>query len=141
MAEEIYKQSCLIDPEGRTRQISQLYPGSFDPNNGTQASNLSYVLNHLGVQAYRSEGVAANRIFDYFYYYCSDRTPIIAHIAWAGGGGHFTLLREIDQSNHRMYFYDPWYDVVEVNRSSLPNYNPGGGAAGTLSGWMTITYR
>jgi len=141
MAEQIYKQACLIDPEGRARQISQLYPGSFDPKNGTLASNLAYVLNHIGVPAYRSEGIAGTRIFDYFWYYCGERTPIIAHIAWAGGGGHFTLLKEIDRSTHRMLFYDPWYDVVEVDRRNLPNYNAGGGANGTLSGWMTITHR
>lgn len=141
MAESFYKQACMVDPEGRARQISQLYAGSFDPNNGTKASNLAYVLNHLGVQAYRSEGVGGTRIFDYFWYYLGDRTPIIAHIAWAGGGGHFTLLREIDRSTHRMLFLDPWYDVVEVDRRNLPNYNAGGGANGTLSGWMTITYR
>lgn len=81
MAEQIYKQACLIDPEGRARQISQLYPGSFDPKNGTLATNLAYVLNHIGVPAYRSEGVAGTRIFDYFWYYCGERTPIIAHIA------------------------------------------------------------
>ncbi|MER3429919.1 MAG: hypothetical protein C4324_02550 [Blastocatellia bacterium] len=141
MAEQIYKQACMIDPEGRARQISQLYPGSFDPKNGTQASNLSYVLNHIGVPAYRTEGVAGGRIFDYFWYYCGSRTPIIAHIAWAGGGGHFTLLVEINRTTHRMLFYDPWYDVVEVDRANLPNYNAGGGANGTLSGWMTITHR
>jgi len=46
-------------------------------------------------------------------------------------------LSEID-ANQRLYFLDPWYDVVEVNRSSLPNY---GIAGGTLSGWLTIPHR
>lgn len=141
MCEEIYKQACMIDPEGRARTISQLYEGSFDPKNGTRASNLAYVLNHIGVPSYRSEGVGGAKIFDYFWAYCSDRTPIIAHIAWAGGGGHFTLLRSIDRSTHRMLFYDPWYDVVEVDRANLPNYRTNSGASGQLSGWLTITHR
>lgn len=140
MAEQMYKMACMIDPEGRARNISQKYAGSFDEKNGTNASNLAYVLNHIGVQAYKSEGVGGSKIFDYFWHYISERTPIIAHIAWAGGGGHFTLLKEIDKTTHRMLFLDPSYDVVEVDRNKLPNYSSGG-AVGTLSGWMTITYR
>ncbi len=140
MAEGMYKLQCMVDPEKRARDISQQYPGSFDEDNGTKASNLAYVLNHIGVQAYKSEGVGGPKIFEYFWHYCSERTPIIAHIAWSGGGGHFTLLKEIDRSTHRMLFLDPWYDVVEVDRKDLPKYSPMG-AAGTLSGWMTITYR
>jgi hypothetical protein len=140
MTESLYKQACMIDPERRAREISQLYPKSFDPKVGTYPSNLSYVLNHIGVQAYRAEGIASNKLFDYFWAYCGDRTPIIAHIAWSGGGGHFTMLRQIDKSDHRLIFLDPWYDVVEVARKALPKYGKGG-AAGTLSGWMVITYR
>jgi len=136
MVESQYKQACMIDPEARARQLSQNYPDKFTATGGTGASNLAYVLNAEGVPCYASTGVAG-KIFDYCYYYLSERTPIIAHIAWASGGGHFTVLSEID-ANQRLYFLDPWYDVVEVNRSSLPNY---GIAGGTLSGWLTIPHR
>lgn len=139
MAESFYKLACMVDPESRARQLSQNYPGRFDESSGTKASNLAYVLNAEGVPTYASTGVGAGKLFDYFWYYIGERTKIIAHIAWAGGGGHFTLLKQID-SDHRMIFLDPWYDVVEVPRASLPNYNAGG-ASGTLSGWLTIVHK
>jgi hypothetical protein len=136
MVESQYKQACMIDPESRARQLSQNYPDRFTETGGTGAGNLAYVLNAEGVPCYASTGVG-NKLFDYCNYYLSERTPIIAHISWASGGGHFTVLSEID-SNQRLYFLDPWYDVVEVSRSSLPNY---GVAGGTLSGWLTIPHR
>lgn len=137
MAESQYKQACMIDPEGRARQLSQQYPERFTATGGTGAANLAYVLNAEGVPTYASTPVGPSKLFDYFWYYIDDRTPIIAHISWASGGGHFKLPRQID-ADHRMIFLDPWYDVVEVPRSSLPNYGIGGG---TLSGWLTIPHR
>jgi hypothetical protein len=137
MAEGLYKLACMIDPEARARQLSQNYPGNFQAASGTNAGNLSYVLNAEGVPCYGTVNAGA-RLFDYFWQYCGERTPIIAHIAWAGGGGHFTLLRQIDP-DHKMIFLDPWYDVIEVPRSQLPNYNVPG-AAGTLSGWINVTH-
>ena len=106
----------------------QMVDVRFTETGGTGAGNLAYVLNAEGVPCYASTGVG-NKLFDYCNYYLSERTAIIAHISWASGGGHFTVLSEID-SNQRLYFLDPWYDVVEVSRSSLPNY---GVAGGTLS--------
>ncbi|MGD9629375.1 MAG: cysteine peptidase family C39 domain-containing protein [Pyrinomonadaceae bacterium] len=141
MVEETYKQACMIDPEGRARQISQRYPGRFQAESGTTAGNLAYVLNAIGVPCYASECVPQNRLFDYFWHYVSSRTPIIAKIKWSGSGRHFTVLKEVDTASHRLLFYDPWYDVVEVNRSDLPNYNAGGGAVGVLEGWLTIPHR
>jgi hypothetical protein len=139
MAESAYKLQCMIDPEARARQLSQNYPGKFTETGGTGAGNLAYVLNAEGVPAYAGTGVGPSKIFDYCWYYIGERTKIIAHISWSGGGGHFTLLQQID-SDHRLIFLDPWYDVVEVPRASLPNYNAAG-ASGTLSGWLTITHR
>jgi len=139
MAESFYMLACMVDPEARARQLSQNYPGRFTATGGTFASNLAYVLNAEGVPTYASTAIGPTRIFDYCWYYIGERTKIIAHIAWSGGGGHFTLLKQIDP-DHRMIFLDPWYDVVEVPRSALPNYNVGG-ASGTLSGTLTITHR
>lgn len=138
MAESLYKLKCMIDPEGRARQISQNYPGSFTAAGGTRNDNLAYVLNAIGVPSYGGQNATQAKLFDYFWHYLGDRTPIIAHISWSGGGGHFTLLRQIDP-DHTMIFLDPWYDVVEVPRAQLPNYNVAG-ASGTLSGWVTITH-
>jgi hypothetical protein len=137
MAESQYKQACMIDPEGRARQVSQQFPGRFTATGGTGAENLAYVLNAIGVPAWKTDSLSATRLFDYFYAYCSERTPIIAHIGWTGGGGHFTLLKQID-SDHRMIFLDPWYDIVEVERRNLPNY---GIVGGTMRGWLTIPHR
>jgi hypothetical protein len=139
MAESFYKLACMVDPEGRARQLSQNYPGRFTASGGTTAGNLAYVLNAEGVPTYASECVSQNRLFDYFWAYVGDRTPTIAKILWNGGGRHFTVLRQID-ADHRLIFLDPWYDVVEVPRSQLPNYNANG-ASGVLEGWLTITHR
>lgn len=139
MAESLYKLQCMIDPERRARLISQEYPGSFTEAGGTRADNLAYVLNRIGVKAYGGTDVTTGKLFDYFWQYIGDRTPIIAHISWQNGGGHFTLLRQID-ADHRLIFLDPWYDIVEVPRSQLPTYNVPGGS-GTFSGWLTITHR
>ncbi len=139
MAESFYKMACMLDPEARARQLSQNYPGRFTESGGTDTTNLAYVLNAEAVPCYGGTNVGQNRLFDYFWQYCGERTKIIAHIAWSNGGGHFTLLKQID-ANHRMIFLDPWYDVVEVDRARLPNYNVAG-AAGTLSGWLVITHR
>ncbi len=139
MAESFYKLACMVDPEARARQLSQNYPGKFTATGGTGAGNLAYVLNAEGVPTYASTGVGPSKIFDYAWYYIGERTKIIAHISWPNGGGHFTLLKEI-WADHTLLFLDPWYDVVEVPRASLPNYNPKG-ASGSLSGWLTITHR
>lgn len=141
MAEGIYKMQCMIDPEKRAREISKQYPKGFKEEEGTYPSNLAYVLNHIGVRAYKSEGVGGPKIFDYFWHYVGGRTPIIAQIKWSGNkGAHFALLTEIDRATHRMIFYDPWYGLVELDRKDLPNYSKSG-ASGVLNGWMTITYR
>jgi hypothetical protein len=137
MAEGLYKLSCMLDPELRARQLSQKYPGSFQQSSGTNATNLSHILNAESVPCYGAFN-ASGRLFDYFNYYLGERTPIIAHIAWSGGGGHFTLLRKI-YPDGTLIFLDPWYDVVEVSRSRLPNYVVSDGS-GTLSGWINIVH-
>lgn len=138
MAEEIYKQACMIDPEGKARRLSQNYPGKFTATGGTNVTNLAYVLNAEGVPAYAATD-CSSRLYDYLWHYVKARTPTIAHISWAGGGGHFTLCRMVDEDG-TMVFLDPWYGVVEVRRNNLPNYNPTG-ATGTLSGWLVITHK
>ena len=50
MTEGQYKQMCMIDPEGRARQLSQNYPERFTATGGTGAVNLAYVLNAEGVR-------------------------------------------------------------------------------------------
>lgn len=138
MVEGEYKQACMIDPEGRARQLSQNYPDKFTVTGGTGAINLAYVLNAEGVPSWKTDSLSATQLFDYFWAYCRPRTPIICHISWKSGG-HFTVLKQIDE-DHTMIFLDPWYDVIEVPRSSLPNYGVPGGS-GTLNGYLTIPHR
>lgn len=138
MTESQYKLQCMVDAEGRAREISQKYPGSYKAKDGTNAGNLTDVLNALGVKTYAVTQVTTNKIFDYLYHYVKDRTPTICHIQWTKGG-HFVVCRKV-YSDGTIVFLDPWYGLVEVKRKNLPAYNPAG-AGGSLSGWMNITYR
>jgi hypothetical protein len=136
MVESYYKKMCMIDPEGRARQISQNYPGKFTEAGGTQVDNLSYVLNAEGIKAYAAVKVSA--IFNYLWFYVRERTSVIAHIGWTAGGGHFSICRIVDPDG-TCVFLDPYYGVVEVARANLPTYSPQG-SSGQLSGWIVVTY-
>lgn len=138
MTESQYKLQCMIDPEGKARKISQKYPGSYTATGGTDGSNLTDVLNAEGVKTYACFQVANNKIFDYLSHYVKETTPTICHIQWTKGG-HFVVARKV-YSDGTIVFLDPWYGLVEVKKSNLPNYNPAG-AGGQLSGWLNITYR
>lgn len=138
MVESHYKLQCMVNPEGRARQLSQNYEGRWTATGGTGAGNLSYVLNAEGVPTYAATGVATNRLWDYFNTYVGDRTPLIAHISWTSSG-HFTVCRKI-YPDGTIVFLDPWYGIVEVQYANIPAYSPTG-ATGALSGWLNITHR
>lgn len=138
MAESHYKKMCMIDPEKRARDLSQKYEGKWTATGGTGAGNLTYVLIAEGVNCYASTDISDDKFVDYLSYYVKDDTPAIAHIQW-NKGGHFTLCRKI-YPDGTIVFLDPWYGIVEVNKSNLMNYNPTG-ATGKLSGWLNITYK
>lgn len=150
MAESLYKLSCIVNPEKRAREISQLFPGGFSASGGTFVSNLSSVLNGLGVKTHHSVDIPDKKIYRYLSHYVTDQTPTIAHIKWYSRkkfgstkliqkGGHFTLVKKV-YDDGTIVFLDPWYGVVETKKNDLPAYNPIG-AAGKLSGWMIITYQ
>jgi len=138
MTESQYKLQCMVNPEGRARDLSQKYPKKWEADVGAYPSNLSYVLNAEGVKAYAATCVAANRLWDYFNAYVGERTPMICQIAWTKGA-HFAVCRKV-YSDGTIVFLDPWYGVVEVKYADLPNYRPIG-VSGTLNGWINITYR
>ena len=138
MVESQYKLQCMVDPEKRARELSQKYDGKWTASGGTAADNLTHVLNAEGVRTYACTQVNSNKLWDYFSYYVKDRTPMICHIAWTKGG-HFVVCRKV-YSDGTIVFLDPWYGLVEVKYSNLPNYNPSG-AGGQISGWLNITYK
>lgn len=137
MAESPYKLKCMVDPEKRAREISQKYEGKWTEKGGTNAGNLTYVLNDIGVKTYKCVDIPDDKIYSYLKHYVKERTPTIAHIAWSKGG-HFTLIRKV-YDDGTIVCLDPWYGVVEVKWDKIPMYNPIG-ASGKLSGWLNITY-
>lgn len=138
MCESQYKMQCMVNPEGRARELSQKYEGKWTAEGGTNAGNLSYVLNAEGVKTYACTYSPPNKLWDYFSAYVKERTPTICHIAWTKGG-HFVVCRKV-YPDGTIVFLDPWYGLVEVQYSNLPSYNPTG-ATGKLSGWLNITYK
>jgi hypothetical protein len=138
MTESQYKLQCMVNPEGRARELSQKYDGKWTAEGGTMAGNLTHVLNAEGVKTYAVTYSPPEKLWDYFSYYVKDRTPMICHIAWTKGG-HFAVCRRV-YPDGTIVFLDPWYGLVEVKYKDLPNYNPTG-ATGKLSGWLNVTYR
>jgi hypothetical protein len=138
MCESLYKLQCMVNPEGRARELSQKYDGKWTATGGTMAGNLSYVLNAEGVKTYAVTYSPVNKLWDYLATYVGDRTPVICHIAWTAGG-HFVVCDKV-YPDGTMVFCDPWYGLVEVKYPNLPIYTPTG-ASGKLSGWLNITYR
>lgn len=138
MVESAYKRMCMIDPEIRARQISQKYPGAWQPATGTQVTNLPYVLNEEGVKAYGAVDAKPSGVWSYISYYARELTPVIVHISWTPSGGHFAVCKQI-YPDGTVIFLDPWYGLVEVRSNNLPSYNPPG-ATGQLSGWIVVTH-
>jgi hypothetical protein len=138
MCESQYKLQCMVNPEGRARDLSQKYEGKWTATGGTGAGNLSYVLNAEGVRTYAASYVPSSKLWDNFVYFVKERTPMICHIQWTSGG-HFVVCRKV-YSDGTIVFLDPWYGLVEVQSANLPAYTPPG-ASGQLSGWINVTYR
>jgi predicted double-glycine peptidase len=136
MVESQYKLACMVNPEGRARELSQNWEGRWTAEGGTMASNLSYILNAEGVKTYAA--THTTKLWDYFSYYVKETTPMICHIAWTSGG-HFVVCKKV-YSDGTIVFLDPWYGLVEVQYANLPKYTPPG-ASGQLSGWLNVTYR
>ncbi len=138
MAESLYKLMCMVDPEKRARELSQKYEGKWTASGGTNASNLTHVLNAEGVQTYKCVDIPDGKMYSYLKHYVKDRTPTIAHVGWSKGG-HFTLVRRV-YDDGIVVCLDPWYGLVEIKPQKFPDYNPIG-ATGRLTGWLNITYR
>jgi hypothetical protein len=145
MVERIYKHLTRSD-EQRALDFSSRFPGGFDIDAGTYASNLTSVLNSEGVSAYAAKNIGSANVASYLRFYACFSTPVIIHIQWANNGGrHFAVCPIYDPSDDSFVFYDPWYGIVEATGSQLPNYVITGGTntpsgTGQLTGWTVITH-
>lgn len=141
MTERIYKHLAQSD-EGRALRLSQKYPGNWTIDGGSNVTNLSSILNAEGVQAYSATYVGSGSVYSYLKYYASFNTPVIVHVQWSDNAGHFVVCA-IHDDDDTFVFFDPWYTIVEMAGSDLPNYVVSGitgSATGTLSGWLVITH-
>jgi uncharacterized Zn-binding protein involved in type VI secretion len=77
-------------PEADLRQQSQDYPGSFDPINGTNMSNLTQLLRANGVS--NASDPQSGQTVDDLQRATADGHPAIAHHNNPGGGGHFVVV-------------------------------------------------
>ena len=140
MTEQMYKQMCLIDPEGRARELSQKYPGKWTHDHGSNLENLSQVLNAEEVKAYRAVDVGPGAVANYLRYYAKERTPVIVRIVWEDApGSHNAVCKQVDPDGTAI-FLDPGYGLVEIPLATLPVYQPRRGV-GRLSGKILVTYR
>ena len=141
MTERIYKHLSRSD-EQRALNLSQKYPGRWDIDVGSTMNNITSVLNAEGVQAYKETYVGGGGVYSYLKYYACFSTPVIAHIQWSNTSAH-AVVCAIHDDDDTFVFFDPWYLIVEVRGSDLPNYTVSGvmgTATGTLSGWLVVTH-
>jgi hypothetical protein len=148
MTEVYYKSGITENLEAKVRQISQKYPGKFTEEAGTNVKNLVAVLRDEGVRCYDAVNVQPGVVWNYLYQYAKDETPVIVHIGWNPGGAHFATCVYVYKSDQKVIFLDPWYGLVEITGSALPNYvvvDPTGTfppvAQGKLTGWIIVTRR
>ena len=72
----------------------------------------------------------------------SEDRPMILHVAWQNGGGHWVVCAGANRSG--AIILDPWYGLSEVPLAALPAYNParkGQSVVSTngFSGWFLRT--
>jgi hypothetical protein len=140
MVESLYLgQGFAADCETRIEWISQHYSGGWSYTyNGMFADGITSVLNEIGVRTYAAQYVGSSSVYDYLSYYARRTTPVIVHIKWGGGGGHFVVCPQVYDDGTAV-FLDPWYGLVEATREDLPYYQVANGT-GICSGWLNITY-
>lgn len=145
MTEVYYKSGITADLEARVRQLSQQYAGNWTQEGGTSVSNLADVLRAERIQCYNAFNAQPGGVWSYLYQYAKDSSPVIVHIQW-NKGAHFAVCANVYKNDQKVIFLDPWYGLVELPGSQLPNYwvgDPSGPfgvyAAGTLSGWIVVT--
>jgi len=148
MTEVYYKSGIVANLEARVRKLSQKYPDGFTEEGGTNVTNLVSVLRSEGIKSYDALYAQPGGVWPYLHAYANDNTPVIVHISWTPGAGHFAVCACVYKKDQRCIFLDPWYGLVEIGGSSLPTYTVGDStgsfpavANGRLSGWIIVTKR
>jgi hypothetical protein len=129
----------MEDAESRARALSQLYPGSWTMEGGSDVTNFSSVLNREGVKAEPAAYVPGG-VWTYVQNFASPSTPMIVRVQWGGAAGHAIVASKVYPDN-TVVFYDPSYGLVEMPGAQFPYYTPRLGLAGLFSGWMVVTRR
>jgi hypothetical protein len=142
MTESYYKMGWLrADIEAREEQMAKKFPGGWKPGKGTaNMENLADILAAEKVKVYRATFVHPSAVASYLQFYARPGSPVIVHISWNNGGGHFVVCRQIYPDGTAI-FLDPWYLLVERRLSQLPQYVAPDKSQGTTSGWLVITHR
>jgi hypothetical protein len=148
MTEVYYNSKATANLETRVRQLSQKYPGKFTENGGTDMGNLVNILREENIKCYDLTTVQPASVWSYLYQYANDNTPVIVHISWTPTGGHFAVCVCVYKNDQKCIFLDPWFGLVEISGSQLPNYNIGDPtstfgvfATGRLTGNIIVTRR
>ena len=148
MTDVYYTSSIVADLESKVRDLSKKNPGGFTEDGGTNVKNLVNVLRAEGIKTYDALYAPGTSVWNYIYAYAKDTTPVIVHISWTPGGGHFAVCIQVYKNDQHCIFLDPWYGLVEFAGSALPSYTVtdptgtfGAAANGNLSGWIIVTKR
>lgn len=118
--------------------------GGYDPDehyDGTFSGNLAQVLkNDFGIAKAKTVDVGQGRqVKDLLK---AAGQPVIVHIRWSNGGGHF-ILGGLARDRHiigksEYCFSDPYYGLVSptIGDKARNEYHPRNGVVGTFTGWV-----
>lgn len=84
---------------------------------GTRGTSIGRLL-----RALRAEGWKCKPQTDLPFPWTQAVLPMIAHITWADGGGHFVAVMRTTTLNKAVVL-DPWFGLQQVPVGSLPSYN------------------
>jgi hypothetical protein len=146
MAEVYIKSQVQENMEAVFRQISQRFPDNFQQDSGASMENVASVLRARGIHCYDSHDYGAGGVWPYLYTYAKDTSPAIVYIDWGPtAGAHATLCAYVYKSDQKCVFLDPFYGLVELSGSQLPEYTVTASydgavrAHGKLTGPMILT--
>lgn len=122
MANSIYKQICMNDPEGATRRLSQRFEGAYHPDRGTMMGNLVEIMTAMNIRngGVRQEANGADLLAG-LRSSVTETRPAVLHVEFDNGAKHFVLCARMLRSES-LVILDPWYGLQEVNGSRLPAY-------------------
>jgi hypothetical protein len=126
MIERIVRQQSIVGGEERVRAVSAALPGGYNEASGTNSTALAMELQKLGIPASHSFQNDMKKFVS------SAKFPFIAHVAWAGGGGHF-VVGAASGASKTLICLDPWYGLSEQALSTLPKYSVSSDAKGGVS--------